>query len=568
MIGTPVLQTDGSVQFVFTFSEAVTTFDHTDLTVTNASALTAAALVTTDNTVYTLTVMPTDAALPVTATLNANAVTDDSENAVATASETYTPAPPTVDTTAPTVTISSKLDTTGNVVFTITFADAAGISGTLTYGNISVVNGTVIGDPVAGVTAGVYTVKVTPTDSDQPVVLTVAAAAVTDASAETNDSLATSATYIPQEPTPPVVTFASTGDATVGMAFTVTITPDTGQTVVLSDITVTQTASDGTQSVLSHTYNATTGAVTFTPTATGSVMVAAKGLTSDPITIGTLREAVALTATAAATVNGSTAIVVTLSATAPATVPVDLAATDFIVMEGTTALTSVWNATASILVIKPVGTGDTTVTINVSTAGMAKISFAEVSVTVDRTAPAVTFSAVTGAKANVAVMVTITVTGAAPNEAVAVGDITVTQTLANNTASVLAHTYNAGVVTFTPTAVSTVVVTVDAGAVMDAVGNTSAEASSSNIAVAAADEVDITGPTAVITGAQGTARAFEVTITFNEALGETLAVGEITVTGGTIANVTAHATTANAFTGMVTPNHGVTAVTVQVNAVQ
>ena len=81
---------------------------------------------------------------------------------------------------------------------------------------------------------------------------------------------------------------------------------------------------------------------------------------------------------------------------------------------------------------------------------MAKISFAEVvSVMVDRTAPAVMFSEVTGAKSNVAVMVTITVTGAAPNEVVAVGDITVTQTLDDNTASVLAHTYNAGVVTFT-----------------------------------------------------------------------------------------------------------------------
>ena len=72
----------------------------------------------------------------------------------------------------------------------------------------------------------------------------------------------------------------------------------------------------------------------------------------------------------------------------------------------------------------------------------------------------------------------------------------------------------------------------------------------------------------MITGAQGTARAFEVTITFNEPLkaGATLTAGEITVTGGTIADVAAHATTANAFTGMVTPNHGVTAVTVQVNA--
>jgi hypothetical protein len=533
---------------------------------------------------YTLTVTGTPGTA-VTVNLKANAVMDAASNYVMplTTAATFTIPMPDVDSTAPTVMITSELDSTGNVVFTITFADAAGISGALTYGDISVVNGRVIGDPVAdATTAGVYTVTVTPTDSEQPVVLTVKAAAVTDASAEINDSPATSATYTPERDIP-VVTFASTGDATVGGAFTVTITPDTGQTVKLSDIIVTQTASDGTQSVLTHTYNATTGEVTFTPTAAGTVMVSAKDVDSaaisvnpagappseDPavmiaftgdaeagqvftvtitpdtgvtvsrrditvtqtddngvesiltegvtynsgtgevtftptaagtvvvsakdvdsaaISVNPARQAVALTATAAAnTVNGSTDIVVTLSATAPATVPSDLAVADFLVMEGETALTPALSADKTMLTITSAGTGDTMVTISPSSQGAEKIAFDAVEVTVDRTAPAIMFSDVTGAKADVAVVVTITVTGAAADEAVAVGDITVIQTLDDDTASVLAHTYNAGVVTFKPTAMSTVVVTVNAGAVMDAVGNGNAEASSDDIAVYWAD---------------------------------------------------------------------------------
>ncbi|MYH79170.1 lamin tail domain-containing protein, partial [Candidatus Poribacteria bacterium] len=112
-----------------------------------------------------------------------------------------------------------------------------------------------------------------------------------------------------------------------------------------------------------------------------------------------------------------------------------------------------------------------------------------------------------------------------------------------------------------------VTVSVDAGAVMDDVMNPSA-AASIEITVAAADMVDSTGPMAMITGMQGSARAFDVTITFSEALGadETLTADEITVTGGTIASVAVDATDAKIYTGMITPNHGVTAVTVQVNA--
>ena len=496
----------------------------------------------------------------------------------------------TSDTTAPVVSIGTPTfdAATGQVTFTITVTEAnpgtdAGDGLTLSDITSRLENGSVADFVVNG--DGTYTVVVMPTDAAMPVSLSVAAGAVVDASDNSSDGVE-AMTWTPDGYTPPVapkVTFTSTGSATTSEAFTVTLgNADTTMVLAdlnigLSDITVTQTATDGTASVLARTYNGTTGVVTFTPTAAGTVKVAAtvNGQTdeSGAITVMVPRVPVAVTATpAATTVGDSTSIVVTLSAEdSDDTVPSDLEAADFTVMEGSIALNAVVNVGAVTgtvsLTITPAGTEDATVTVDPSEAGMAKISFDQVSVTVDRTAPTIEFSAVTGAKAGVAVEVTITVDGA--DDKLAVGDINVVQTV-NGSAESLGHTYNAdtGVVTFTPNAASTVVVSVDKGAVMDAVGNENAAADSGDIAVAAADIVDKTAPTATITGSQATARAFEVTITFDEALkaDETLTADEITVTGGTIANVAVNATDAKVYTGTVTPDHGVTSVTIQVNA--
>ena len=377
-----------------------------------------------------------------------------------------------------------------------------------------------------------------------------------------------------------------------GDEVTVTVAPADSNDVATGaiahgDITVVQDA-DGNQSPLVHTYNTNSGAVTFTPNAesTVTVTVAADAVmdaygngnaetSSDPISVDPARVAVAVMATAAAaTVNGSTDIEVTLSATAPAMVPDDLAAGDFAVMEGDTALTPVVgdkDATGTVtLTITPTGTGDTTVTVDPSTDGMAKISFDQVSVMVDRTGPMVAFSDVTGAKADTAVMVTITVTGADTGETIAVDDISVVQTVSDGTAKSLEHTYNAGDVTFTPDAMSTVVVSVDADAVMDAVGNGNAETSSSDIAVAPADAVDATAPTVTVAADAQSGRTLPVTFTVADetALGTatgdaTLEATEITVTGGTLGTLTE---ASGVYSGDITIDYDVTKVTVAVAA--
>ena len=499
--------------------------------------------------------------------------------------------PPEPDTTVPVLSIGTPTFDAGKgqVTFTITVTEAnpgtdAGDGLSLSDITSGVTNGSVV--DFADNNDGTYTVLVMPTDAAMPVSLSIAAGAVVDAS-DNSSGAVEAVTWTPTGYTPPVipkVTFTSIGSATIGEAFAVTLgNADTTMMLAdlnigLSDITVTQTATDGTASVLARTYNGTTGVVTFTPTAAGTVKVAAtvNGQTDESVAITVVmaaRVAVAVTATPSATaVNGSTPIVVTLSATAPAMVPSDLEAADFTVMEGSIALNAVVNVGAVTgtvsLTITPAGTGNTIVTVAPSTTGIAKVRFAQVSVMVDRTAPTIEFSLLTrDAKADVAVQVGITVFGT--DDALAVGDINVVQTV-NGSFESLEHTYIAApsVVTFTPNAMSTVVVSVDADAVMDAVGNGNAAANSGDIAVAAADLVDSTAPTATIIGRQRTERAFEVTITFNEALkaGETLTADEITVTNGSIANVAEHTTTSNAFTGTVTPDHGVRSVTIQVNA--
>ena len=357
--------------------------------------------------------------------------------------------------------------------------------------------------------------------------------------------------------------------------------------VALTDITVMQDAS-GNQKVLEHEYNTTSGAVTFTPTAESTVTVTVDAdvvmdavgngndeTSSSAITVAAAREAVAVTATpAATTVGGADEIVITLSAAAPATVPPDLSNADFSIMEGETTIISLpegaWNNAAKTLTFTTsAGTAgtDTTITVEPSEAGMEKISFDKVSVMVDRTGPRVGFSQVTGAKANAAVMVTITVAGAAASEAVAVTDIDVVQTLSDGTTAALTPIYNAatGVVTFTPTAESTVTVSVDADAVMDEFGNSNAATSTVDITVGAADAVDTTAPALTPTvGNPDASGVIAVTLAFSEMLSAaptvTAAASPVAIENTfVVSDVTADTANANTYMVKVTPSAATTA---------
>ena len=374
-----------------------------------------------------------------------------------------------------------------------------------------------------------------------------------------------------------------TGDVVAGQATTATIVvtgANTGEAIEVGDITVTQNAG-GALSVLGHTYNPTTRVVTFTPTAASTVTVSVdanavmddvNGNAAESIDIAVVTPT-AVTATAsAAKVNGSTNVVVTISATAPATVPTGLMASDFSVMEATAAGTALSPTVVgyenNMLTITPdaTATDDTTITVSASAEGMVKVEFTDVMVSVDRTAPTVMIAGPTGTvKAGQAATATVTISGGDTGEAVAADEITVAQSVAGSDPSVLGHTYAAatGVVTFTPTAESTVTVSVDADAVMDDVMNGSA-AASIDITVAAADLVDTTLPTVTITAGTQSGRTLPVSFDFADDSGSFLyALGDndVEVAGGTIS---VSVSSDGDYTGTITINYGVTEVTVTV----
>ncbi len=536
-----------------------------------------------------------DAASTVTVTVNAGAVMDDVGNSSAVATKDITVTAPAAAVAVTATPAATTVNGSTPIVVTLSATAPATVPSGLAATDFSVMEGT------TALTTSVWdgtasTLTITPAGTGDTTV-------TVDPSTAGMAKISFTQVSVMVDRTGPMVMIDTSmvSSPMVGDEVTVTVSAATDATqgaVALADITVMQDA-NGVQSFLSPIYNANMGTVKFTPTAAGKVTVTVAAgavmdavgngndaTSSDPITVAPAREAVAVMATAAATtVNGSTAIEVTLSATAPAMVPDDLMADDFAVMEGETALTPVVgakDATAGTvkLTITPAGTGDTTVTVDPSTTGAAKISFAQVSVMVDRTGPMVAFSGGTGAKANAPVMVTITVTGAATGEAIAVGDIGVVQTLSDGTAKVLEHTYNAGAVTFTPDAMSTVVVSVDANAVMDAVGNGNDETSTvPAINVAAADAPpDVTAPTVTVTAGTQSGRTLPVTFVVADetALGTgtdaTLEVttdattNEITVTGGTLGTLTASTTTSGAYTADITIDYDVTTVTVAVVA--
>ena len=544
-----------------------------------------------------VTFMPT-AAGTVTVTVNAGAVTDDVGNSSAVATKDITVTAPDAPVAVMAMEAADPVNGSTPIVVTLSATAPAMVPSDLMASDFSVMEGTTaltLEDDAWDGTAN--TLTITPAGSGNTTVTVGPSTAGMAKISFTQVSVTvdrTGPTVSVGTPTP------AAPMANEEVMVTVSVADDATQgAVALEHITVTHTATDGTQSdLVDRKYNVNTKQVTFMPTAAGTVTVTvAAGAVMDAvgnsnaeasgtaITVAPAREAVAVMAmAAAATVNGSTAIEVTLSATAPAMVPSDLMADDFSVMEGDTALTPVVgdkdDASGTVkLTITPAGTGDTTVTVAPS-EDTDKISFDQVSVEVDRTGPMVAFSGGTGAKANAAVTVTIEVTGAATGETLAVGDISVLQTPTDGTAKVLAHIYNAGVVTFTPDAASMVTVTVDADAVMDAVGNGNAETSTDPaINVAEADAPpDETAPTVMVTAGTQDGRTLPVTFTVADetALGTgtdaTLDVTtdatttEITVTGGMLGDLTATTGKTGEYTADITIDYDVTTVTVAVAA--
>ena len=179
VITVPTTAQNGAFDVTITFSEAVSGFEQSDLSISGAATATVTAWSTTDDTVFTATITPTrDSEMMLSV---AAGVATDAANNNNTASETLTV---TVDMTSPGVSLSVPADAqNGAFDVTITF--------TQVVSNFLQADLTLSGTAAATVTAWsstddrVYTATVTPTTSGN-VVLSIAAGVATDAAGNQN----------------------------------------------------------------------------------------------------------------------------------------------------------------------------------------------------------------------------------------------------------------------------------------------------------------------------------------------------------------------------------------------
>ena len=253
----------------FTFSEAVTGFAASDITVTGG---TASSFTASSSTVYTASITPTTGATSVTVAVAQNAAMDAAGNGNSAATSQTT----TIDTTAPTVTINAPTllanVASGSYNITVTFSEvvtgfeASDITLSGEASNKPTVGA--VGTATANADGSVsYTVPLTRTGAntqDQTIIYTIAAAAVSDRAGNSNTAPATATSTLKDAPE---VTITGTPTALTNAAFELTITFTEAVTgFEASDITVSNGAATLTGSGSSYT-------ATITPTADGTVSV-------------------------------------------------------------------------------------------------------------------------------------------------------------------------------------------------------------------------------------------------------------------------------------------------------
>jgi PKD repeat protein len=247
--------TNGAFTTTFTFSEDVTGFDVSDITVGNGTATSFAA---TSTSVYTAVITPS-ADGTVTVDVAANVAQDAASNGNSAASQFTIEA----DLTSPTLTISSAAADPANGAFTATFTFSEDVTG-FDVTDISVGYGAA--NSFASTSASVYTAVITPS-ADGTVTVDVAANVAQDAAS--NGNSAASQFTIEADLTSPTLTISSAAADPTNGAFTTTFTFSEGVTGFdVTDISVGNGAASSFASTSTSVYTAV-----ITPSADGTVTV-------------------------------------------------------------------------------------------------------------------------------------------------------------------------------------------------------------------------------------------------------------------------------------------------------
>ena len=554
-----------------TFTESVSGFTQSDLSLTGTASASITAWSTTDNITYTATITPTTSGA-VTLSVAANVATDAANNPnTAATSQTVTVS---IDTDAPGVNISVPSGVqNGAFDVTITFTEA--VSG-FVQGDVSLLGAVVpsgkdgVSDVDSTASASItawsttdnttYTATITPTTSGT-VTLNIAANVATDA-ANNQNTAATSQTVTVDVDRPTTTIGVPSGTQT--SVFDVTITfSETVSDFVQSDVSLTGSAASIT--AWSANNDNTVYTATITPTANGTVTVGVAAnvatdaannpntpATSQTVTVSVDTEAPSVSISVPSGVQtGAFDATITFSETVSGFVGSDVSLT------GSAASITAWGANSDNTVytatITPTASGAVTlgVAANVATDGANNPNTAAtsqtVTVDVDVEPPGVSITVPSEAQRGAfATLITFTeeVSGFEQTDL----------SLAPNTAGATITTWVPDadqmryVAVITPTTSGEVTFNVAAGVATDAANNPNTAATSKTVTV------DVDAPTVTVGVPSGTQTgAFDATITFSETVSGF--VGSDVSLSGSAASITAWRANSNntVYTATITP---------------
>ncbi len=537
---------NGPFTATFTFSEAVTGFEVSDITITNGTVGT---LTTSDNITYTSTITPTTSFTgSLTLDVFENLAEDSAGNGNTPASQRTIA----VDQSRPNVSITAPSGPV-NGPFTATFTFDEPVTG-FEETDINLTNGTL--RDFTEVSPGVYTATVTPT-ADGTVTVELPADVAQDSAGNGNEASSSSVVFDSARPSLAITTSADPANE----PFTATFTFSEVVTgFEASDITIT----NGIVGTLTTSDNITY-ASTITPTTsfTGSLTLdvfedlaedsAGNGNTpasQRTIAVDQSRPSVSVSVPSGP-VNGAFTATFTFSEAVTG-----FEASDITITNGTVGLLSTADNITYTTTITPTTSFTGSLTLDVfenlaeDSAGNGNTPASQRIIAVDQSRPGITVSVPSGPANG---PFTATFTFDEPVTGFEETDINLTNGTLSDFTEVSPGVYTA---TVTPTADGTVTVEVPADVAQDSAGNGN-EASSTSI------NFDSSAPSLVITTSADPANGpFTATFTFSEAV-TGFEVSDINLTNGTLSNFTE--VSPGVYTATVTPTADGT-VTVEVPA--
>jgi len=518
---------NSSILLTFTFSEAVTGFDATDVSVSNATKGTFTA---SSSTVYTLAITATGSS--VTANVAANAANDAAGNGNTAATQWSI----TYDNSAPTVAITSNRDPgpTNNSSILLTFTFSEAVTG-FDASDVSVTNATK--GTFTATSSTVYTLAITPTAS----IISASVAANSAVDLAANGNIASTPWSITYDNAAPTVAITSnrdpgpTNNSSVLLTFTFSeaVTGFDANDVILSNATkgaFTTTSS----TVYTLAITPTLSALSASVAANSAIDSASNGNTASTpwsLTYDTTAPSVAITSNRGAGPTNNPSITLTFTFSEAVT---GFDATDITVTNATKGAFTASSSTVYTLLLTATGsnlTADVAAYAANDTAGNGNTDATQWGIAYDNSNPtvAITSSPASGPTNNAAMTLTFTFSEA-------VTGFTASDVILTNA--------TAGTFTATSSTVYTLAITATGSAVSASVSANSAIDSASNGNIASTPwsiTYDNSAPTVAITSSPASGptnnSAITLTFTFSEA-----------VTGFTASDVTLTNATAGTFT--------------------